>query len=509
MLVEQNLAEMERSRERYWRAYPKTSPFKLRWRAMTVRHCFHVLPGERILELGAGTGLWTEHLAKILKGRNPIAACYFNAEYGNSETWSRLPSVEPVFVNDLDDLPAESFDYVVGTAILCHNQFPQNLKKILRLLKPGGQILFFENNLLNPQVFLKNAIPRLGRLLGQARCQVGMSKFEFLRIASHQGFVDIDVIPYDIIHPLLPRALISSVQSLAFVFEQTPVVRDLCGTLYLWAAKPQKIAVRDGVNLGQHSQFHRAVSFVVPAHNEEMNVEPLIRTILRYFEDYVHEIIIVNDNSQDATAEVTRAINRRDPRVRLVDRRPPNGVGRALRDGYAAATGEYIFTMDCDFVQIIPEIGDLFDAVAAGYDGAVGSRFTHESIMVNYPFPKTLCNRGFHLIANLLLPFRVGDISNNLKLFRAGILKQMEIKQDHFAANAEIGLKAMAAGYRIKEVPISWINRTVEMGSSSFRIIRVGPNYLLALWDVIRSAKRLARGKEVPVARSLGTNNKL
>jgi hypothetical protein len=67
----------------------------------------------------------------------------------------------------------------------------------------------------------------------------------------------------------------------------------------------------------------------------------------------------------------------------------------------------------------------------------------------------------------------------------------------------------MAAGYRIKEVPISWINRTLEMGSSSFRIIRVGPNYLLALWDVIRSAKRLARGKEVPVARSLGTNNKL
>ena len=128
--------------------------------------------------------------------------------------------------------------------------------------------------------------------------------------------------------------------------------------------------------------------------------------------------------------------------------------------------------------------------------------------MVNYPFSKTLCNRGFHLIANLLLPFRVRDISNNLKLFRAGILKQMEIKQDHFAANAEIGLKAMSAGYRIKEVPISWINRTVEMGSSSFRIIRVGPNYLLALWDVIRSAKRLVRRKEIPAGGSFGTNNK-
>lgn len=509
MQVEQNLAEMERSREAYWRAYPKTSPFKLRWRAMTVRHCFHVLPGERILEMGAGSGLWTEHLAQVLKGRNPITACYFNPEYGASEKWARLSGVEPCLVQNLDDLPAESFDYVIGTAILCHDRFPENLKKILRLLKPGGQILFFENNLLNPQVFLKNTIPALGRRLGNAKCQVGMSKFEFLRIASHQGFIEIDVIPYDIIHPLLPKRLIPSVQSLAFVFEQAPFVRDLCGTLYLWAGKPPKNGIRPAVNLARHPQFHRAVSFVIPAHNEEMNVGPLVDTILRYFDDYVHEIIIVNDNSRDATAEVTRAIAARDPRVRLLDRHPPNGVGRALRDGYAAATGEYIFTMDCDFVQIIPEIVDLFDAVAAGYEGAVGSRFTHESIMVNYPFPKTLCNRGFHLIANVLLPFRVGDISNNLKFFRAGILKQMEIKQDHFAANAEIGLKAMAAGHRIKEVPISWINRTVDMGASSFRILKVGPNYLLALLDVLRSAKRLARRKELAETTSFGANTRV
>jgi dolichol-phosphate mannosyltransferase len=64
--------------------------------------------------------------------------------------------------------------------------------------------------------------------------------------------------------------------------------------------------------------------------------------------------------------------------VRVINRKPPNGVGRALRDGYAAATRDYILTMDSDFVQIVPEMHDLFDAVAEGYDGAIGSRFTQE-----------------------------------------------------------------------------------------------------------------------------------
>jgi SAM-dependent methyltransferase len=508
MLVEQNLAEMERSRESYWRRYPKTSPFKLRWRAMTVRHCFHVLPGDTLLELGAGSGIWTEQLVEVLKGRNPITAAYFNEEYRESPTWARLPSVEPRCVRRLEDLPAESYDYVVGTAILCHDRFSENLKSILRVLKPGGQILFFENNLLNPQVFLKHAIPALGRWLGNAKCQVGLSKFKFLRIASHQGFIEIDVIPYDIVHPSLPRRLIPYVQFLAFVFEQAPLIRDLCGTLYLWARKPGPARVRSGVNLARHPQFYNSVSFVIPAHNEEMNVGPLVSAILQHFAGYVHEILIVNDNSLDATAEVTQAISKSEPRVKLVNRQPPGGVGRALRDGYAAATGSYILSMDCDFVQIIPEIEDLFDAVAAGYDGAVGSRFTHESIMVNYPFPKTLCNRVFHLLANLTLPYRIRDISNNLKLFRSHILKEMEIAQPHFAANAEIGLKAIASGYRVKEVPVSWINRTIEMGSSSFKILTVGPNYVLALLDVIRSGRRLARRRRAAEHSPLGVDGR-
>jgi dolichol-phosphate mannosyltransferase len=498
--LEQNLREMERTREKYWRSYPQSSPHRLRWRALTVRHSFHVLPGESILEIGAGGGIWTRELAAVFRGENEITSAIFNSDLAESKDWAATPGVHRCIVRSLEELPAESFDYVIGTAILCHNRFEEHLRALYRLLKPGGQILFFEQNLRNPQVLAKSVIPAVGRWSGNARCQIGVSKTDFLRTARQQGFTDVEVVPYDIIHPLLPKRAIRAVQTSAFVIEHAPILRDLCGTLYLWARRPGGVEERPAVNLAKHRQFHAAVSFVVPCHNEETTIGPLVRALTNYFGDYIHEIVIVNDNSKDKTAEVAGEIARRDKRVRVINRTPPNGVGRALRDGYAAATGAYIFTMDSDFVQIVPEMRDLFDAVAEGYDGAIGSRFTQESIMVNYPFAKIVSNRLFHLLARRSLRLGFHDISNNLKLYKAEILKNLEITEHHFAANAEIGLKSIAAGYRIKEVPVSWINRTVDMGSSSFRLLGVGPHYLRALRDVIRwvrDPKATAR-KKIP-----------
>lgn len=483
---------MERSREAYWLRYPDTSPTKLRWRALAFRHSFHVLPGESILELGAGSGIWTEHLSDVLRGENPITGAVFNRELLRE---SKRADVRFQCVEDLTrDLEPESFDYVIGTAILCHRGYEHNLQALYRLLKPGGQLLFFEANYWNPQVAIKNAIPWLGRKWGNASCQIGLRKYKLMKMASRQGFTEIDVIPYDIIHPRTPRSLVHRLQSVAFVAEHAPVFRETCGTLYIRARKPGGPTSRPFHNLAVRAGLFGAVSFVVPCHNEEMNIPRLVESILGFYGPYVHEILIVNDNSVDDTAHVAEEIAKREPRVRVLNRKPPNGVGRALREGYAAATGTYILTMDCDFVEILPEFRDLFDAVAVGYEGAIGSRFSHESLLINYPFFKILCNRAFHLLANMVLPLRVRDTSNNLKLYKAEILKSINIEEDHFAANVETGLKPLLAGYKIKEVPISWINRTIDMGSSSFRIVSVSPHYAQALARMLfnRNAKKIA-----------------
>src|SRR5215472_3316363 len=106
MRLEHNLAEMERDRESYWLRYPSTSPYKLKWRAVAVRHCFHVLPGETILELGAGSGLWTEHLTAVLRGENSILAAVFNDEFAVPPSTRKLTNVRFQVIKNLGDLPA-------------------------------------------------------------------------------------------------------------------------------------------------------------------------------------------------------------------------------------------------------------------------------------------------------------------------------------------------------------------------------------------------------------------
>jgi hypothetical protein len=82
-------------------------------------------------------------------------------------------------------------------------------------------------------------------------------------------------------------------------------------------------------------------------------------------------------------------------------------------------------------------------------------------------------------------------------LYRAEILKNTEIEEANFAANVETGLKPLLAGYDIEEVPVSWINRTVEMGHSSFRILNVAPNYFVSLVRIVWKSGRARRRESV------------
>ena len=104
--------------------------------------------------------------------------------------------------------------------------------------------------------------------------------------------------------------------------------------------------------------------------------------------------------------------------------------------------------------MIVPELRDLFDAVAEGKDGAIGSRFSHQSILVNYPLPKILANRAFHLLLRPFLGRRVRDVSNNLKLYRKDVVRALEITEPGFAANAEIGIQPLLAKRDIAEVDV-------------------------------------------------------
>ena len=481
------LLRMERRGDRYWRRYPSTAALKLRWRAWVVRNCLHVLPGESILLFGAGSGLWAEHLTAVLRGRNPITALTFNDDLVEQGSRTSLPEVTVVSATDLEVATvAESFDYVIGMDLLCRDNYQRVLAAIYKLLKPGGQMLLFEANAHNPLVVAR-------ALIDHTR----VSNADLLAALTRTGFTDLYLKPFDVIPGFMPPSVVRFMGSKLLVLEHIPALRALCGTVYVWCKKPGRPTAKSQcVDLAEHCELYDAVSVVVPCYNEEMNIRGLVTQLTGMYGPYIREIILVNDNSRDGTTAVISELARQDPRVKLVDREPPNGVGRALRDGFAAASGSYILSMDCDFVHLLPAFRDLFDVIAAGHDGAIGSRFSHSSVMVNYPTPKIVCNRLFHLLLKLLVSRTIRDITNNLKLYRADILKNLDIQEPNFAANLETGLKPLLAGYDIREVAISWIDRTEDMGTSSFKLLKMGPPYVRVLLRALVAPELALHGRD-------------
>lgn len=466
---------LEEERESRWRQRAEASDLKLRWRALIAQKSLHILPGDRVLEIGAGSGALTEHLDRVLRGENPITSVVFSEDFVRQAQSRSTASARFVYASDFFDSVAEPFEFAIGTGILWHTATAQLLKRMLSLLKPGGQILFFEPNVKFPARVLNGLSRRRGG------CAFAEDPANIVELMSRCGFIDITLTPHDIVSTRLGSAVMKELQAKAILVEHMPVLRSACATMCVSARRPGSVARRTP-NLAEHSELHGAVSVVVPAYNEASNIPLLVERLTAYYGDYIHEILIVNDNSTDNTAAVTRETARCDARVRLIDRTPPNGVGRALSDGYHAATGRYILSMDCDFIEILPELRGLFDAVSEGHAGAIGSRFSHESVLLNYPFSKMLMNRLCHLAIKLFLIDRVRDITNNLKLCRADILRDLEIESPHFSANLETGLKPILAGHDIVEVPISWINRTPQMGVSSFHLGRVGSDYVRILY---------------------------
>ena len=487
VITEQNTQETkllgirEQYRDHYWKRKDPILEDRMIWRAQTFRHMVHLLPGQTILELGCGQGFFTRQLLHVSRGENPITAVTFNSD--NPQPEDLHSSVE--FISDYSipgTLAGRHFDFIIAMDILDKRNSAWVLQNVYELLEPGGQVIFYESNPWNIVLKLRQFFSKF--LVKNDPPQL-LSRPELYELISEVGFIRVFAVFNDFVYAPLTRQMVWVLRNLSILLENAPVIKTLAGSILIHAQKPPRVVDLPEMSLCEHAQLKGAISVVIPCHNEEMNIEPLITRLKSFFGEYIHEIIPVDDNSRDGTREVIQKLANEDPIIKPVFRSPPNGVGRAIADGYEVATGRYILSMDCDFQHLLPEIRDLFDAAAEGYDVVVGSRFSRYSVLLNYPFQKIIANRGFHLLAQILFLRRFRDLTNNLKLIRREVVEKLQLTQPGFAVNAETGLKPLLMGYSVKEVPISWINRTPDMGVSSFRLVRVGGGYwqvLLQLW---------------------------
>ncbi len=225
------------------------------------------------------------------------------------------------------------------------------------------------------------------------------------------------------------------------------------------------------------------LAILIPAHNEATNIGPLSAALLVRYAAELAQVIIVDDVSTDGTDRVADNLARQEPRITVVHRTPPPGVGRALAAGVAAMRPEitHLLSIDADFLENIEEINGVLQPVREGWDGSVGSRFLKPDSLVNYPQGKLFFNRAFHLLAKLVLGPDRHDLTNNFKCYRAAIWRELRLHEGHFAANAETGLYPALRGYRIREMPVRWVQRQAGQGFSKYKLFKVGPAYARVL----------------------------
>jgi len=497
------LSEQEKRRTIYWNEFDPFVDLRMRWRASVMRHLFHILPGQKILEIGAGCGRFTKALNAVTKGECSITATVFSKQYRDAlDNQFSGHNISVVYTDSFPGLlKEEKFDYVIAYHMLDNRTRNFFLRSVKSLIKPGGGILLFEPNPWNPYYRMRRTIQKLLPIKWKRMAEpISLNRLQIFSVLSEIGYTQINALPYDFLYSPVPKFLLWPAQNLSLILENFLYLRNFAGSLYIWARNPASEGQKQPiVDLCEYPMFFRKVSIVVPCHNEEMNIQPLVQGLNDFYGKYILEIIIVDDNSRDKTAQVAEELVIEDKRIRLIRRSPPNGVGRALRDGLTAARGEYILIMDSDFQHIIPEMRDLFDALARGADVVVGSRFSRESVLLNYPFPKIIANRSFHILVKLFINKSCRDISNNLKILRKEVIDNLVIEFDDFAANAETGLKPLLMGYKVVEVPISWTDRSIGMGFSSFKILKTGPSYwrlfFRLVWRRIRKNEKFNNKK--------------
>jgi dolichol-phosphate mannosyltransferase len=222
------------------------------------------------------------------------------------------------------------------------------------------------------------------------------------------------------------------------------------------------------------------LSVVIPAHNEEGCVRSTIESLYQALvaAEIPHEILVVNDNSIDATEEILRALSREIPSVRYVNNAPPSGYGFAVRKGLQAYSGDAVAIYMADASDSPEDLVAFYRVmVSEGVDCVFGSRFMRGSRVVDYPWPKLILNRLANSFINVLFGLGYNDVTNAFKLFRRHVIDGLNpLIAHHFNLTVELPLKATIRGFSFSVVPNTWTNR--KAGMSKLKIKEMGSRYL-------------------------------
>jgi dolichol-phosphate mannosyltransferase len=224
------------------------------------------------------------------------------------------------------------------------------------------------------------------------------------------------------------------------------------------------------------------LSVVIPARNEEKHLAPTVEGLCAALggAGIPFEIVIVNDQSTDATQAVGERLAAERREVRIIPGGRLPGFGRAVRAGLAAFRGDAVVVVMADQSDDPADVVRYYRKLEEGYDCVFGSRFRRGSSVTNYPLLKLAFNRIVNRAIQLLFWTRFNDLTNAFKAFRREVVLECgPYSSSHFNLTIEMSLSALIRRYWIAEIPVSWSGRT--WGASKLSVWEMGRRYLSVL----------------------------
>lgn len=225
----------KRDAESIWGWGTPAGQVRARRRVTLIATGARLQPGLRALEIGCGTGLFTQMFSQT---GAQIVAVDISKDLLEKAKARNLPADKVVFIEKrFEDCVVDGpFDAVIGSSILHHLEIGEALPKIYDLLKPNGVMCFAEPNMLNPQIFAERKFR--GWFPSVSPDETAFVRWRLARELLEVGFRDIEVTPFDWLHPAIPESLIGLVGGVGRVLEKTPLLREFSGSVYIKAVRP-------------------------------------------------------------------------------------------------------------------------------------------------------------------------------------------------------------------------------------------------------------------------------
>ncbi len=230
---------------------------------------------------------------------------------------------------------------------------------------------------------------------------------------------------------------------------------------------------------------HPELSIILPTYKEKENLTILIPQIEAEFRDTAHEIIIVDDHSDDGTRELVQHLDEQYHNVVLLERPGLFGIGSALRDGYNKARGEYILSSDADLSFTTDDMRKIFDYIRTGADLVIGIRTdaSGKKYSLKGWFENHLISPMSNRIIGLVSGVGLKNYNTNFRIIRSSVWTRIRTVENRQFFLFEMIIRAKQAGAKIGETPVAFAPR--QFGESKVSFFKQAPKYFLQLLRIV------------------------